>query len=337
VVPEGTRRSGPLIEFPDGSHVPADLRDPAHRAALAAKVAGRRLRHGRYLHGAFYLGSDLLYDWLRSLKGEDYSGLCMTRVSRINELYGGSEELDRAQRHHARFFNTCMMQTLLGAAVSDALADGAVVSGVGGQYNFVAMSHAIPGGRSALMLRSTRDAADGVRSSIVWNYGHTTIPRHLRDVVVTEYGCADLRGATDGEVVERLLAITDARFIDELATTAKRHGKLAPDFTIPDAWRNNHPERLAEILKPHKQAGWFAPFPFGTELTADELRLAKGLKALQAAMATTGGKLSTLLGALSAPAANADHDRLIARMGLDRPRDWKDRLTARLLRKALGP
>ena len=27
-------------------------------------------------------------------------------------------------------------------------------------------------------------------SSIVWNYGHITIPRHLRDVVITEYGVA---------------------------------------------------------------------------------------------------------------------------------------------------
>jgi acyl-CoA hydrolase len=335
VVPEGTRRSGPLITFPDGSPVPADLRDPAHRSALADRLAGRKLSHGRYLHGAFYLGSGLLYDWLRGLDGEDYGGLCMTRVSRINELYGGSEELDRAQRHDARFFNTCMMQTLLGAAVSDALADGEVVSGVGGQYNFVAMAHAIPGGRSVLMLRSTRESADGASSSIVWNYGHVTIPRHLRDVVVTEYGCADLRGATDGEVVERLLAVSDARFIDGLADSARRAGKLPRDFVVPDRWRRNTPERLAATLAPHKSAGWFAPFPFGTELTADELRLAKGLKKLQAGMASLGGKLSMLAGALSAPPPNADHDRLIARMGLERATSFKDKLVARLLRRAL--
>ncbi len=335
VVPAGTRRSGPLIAFPDGSHVPADLRDPSHRAALADKLAGRKLTHGRYLHGAFYLGSNQLYDWLRGLAGEDYDGLCMTRVSRINELYGGSEELDRAQRHHARFFNTCMMQTLLGAAVSDALADGEVVSGVGGQYNFVAMAHAIPGGRSALMLRSTRESSAGASSSIVWNYGHVTIPRHLRDVVVTEYGCADLRGATDGEVVERLLAISDARFVDGLADSARRAGKLPRDFVIPDAWRRNTPQRLADTLKPHKAVGWFKPFPFGTELTDDELRLGKALRKLQAGMTTVGGKLSLLAGALSAPPANIDHDRLIARMGLDRPTSFKNKLVARMLRRAL--
>ena len=33
-----------------------------------------------------------------------------------------------------------------------------------------------------------------------------TIPRHLRDIVITEYGVADLRGQSDAEVVKRLLA-----------------------------------------------------------------------------------------------------------------------------------
>jgi len=85
----------------------------------------------------------------------------MTRVSDINQLYGGREALDAVQRRDARFFNTCMMATALGAAVSDALADGQVVSGVGGQYNFVAMAHALAGGRSILLLRSTRSGHGG--------------------------------------------------------------------------------------------------------------------------------------------------------------------------------
>ena len=63
-----------------------------------------------------------------------------------------------------------------------------MVSGVGGQYNFVAMAHALPDARLLMMLRATHDNKDGLKSSIVWNYGHVTIPRHLRDIVVTEYG-----------------------------------------------------------------------------------------------------------------------------------------------------
>jgi acyl-CoA hydrolase len=37
---------------------------------------------------------------------------------------------------------------LSGAVVSDGLDDGRVVSGVGGQYNFIAMAHQLATGRS---------------------------------------------------------------------------------------------------------------------------------------------------------------------------------------------
>ena len=41
---------------------------------------------------------------------------------------GLDEGLERLQRRDARFFNSCMMATALGAAVSDGLEDGRVVS-----------------------------------------------------------------------------------------------------------------------------------------------------------------------------------------------------------------
>ena len=96
----------------------------------------------------------------------------MNRISRLNQLFG-LEALDRAQRKDARFVNTCMKMTLSGAAVSDGLEDGRVVSGVGGQYNFVAMAHELRGARSILQLRSTRRNADGVVSNIVPSYDHS--------------------------------------------------------------------------------------------------------------------------------------------------------------------
>ena len=104
-----------------------------------------------------------------------------------------------------------MMMSLLGAATSDALEDGRVVSGVGGQHDFVSMAQALPGGRSLLVLPATRTSSGRVTSNIVWRYGHTTIPRHLRDVVVTEYGVADLRGRSDQDVIVAMLGIADAR------------------------------------------------------------------------------------------------------------------------------
>jgi ABC-type multidrug transport system fused ATPase/permease subunit len=127
--------------------------------------------------------------------------------------------------------NTTMIVTLLGAAASDALESGQVVSGVGGQYNFVAMSHALHDARLLMMLRATHDNKDGLKSSIVWNYGHVTIPRHLRDIVITEYGVADLRGQSDSEVVKRLIQVADSRF--PAGAAGKAHGKLEADWQLP--------------------------------------------------------------------------------------------------------
>src|SRR3546814_2628327 len=115
-----------------------------------------------------------------------------------------------------------MMATALGAAVSDVLDDGRVVSGVGGQYNFVAMAHALPDARSVLLLRATREAGDGAGSNIRWNYGHCTIPRHLRDTCIDEYGIADLRGKNDEDCVIAMAGITEARHQQELVDTAQR-------------------------------------------------------------------------------------------------------------------
>jgi acyl-CoA hydrolase len=185
--------------------------------------------------GGFFLGPNDFYERLRSMPPQELARIDMTRIDFINQLYGGRATLKRAQRTKARFMNTTMMVTLLGAAASDALESGQVVSGVGGQYNFVAMAHALPDARLVMMLRATHDNADGLHSSIVWNYGHVTIPRHLRDIVITEYGVADLRGQVDSEVVKRLIAIADSRFQDGLVREAKAHGKLPPTGPCPSA------------------------------------------------------------------------------------------------------
>ncbi|MFM6928325.1 MAG: acetyl-CoA hydrolase/transferase C-terminal domain-containing protein, partial [Bdellovibrio sp.] len=193
----------------------------------------------RYLHGAFFLGSKSFYHWLRDLNGEDFEGLSMTKVSKVNDLYDEHELAIRRQRKNARFFNSCMQMSLLGEASSDTRADGGVVSGVGGQYNFVAMSHELPDARSILMLKSTRMVKGKRVSNIVWSPPHLTIPRHLRDIVVTEYGIADLRGQSDEICIQRVLMITDAEFQEELLQTAKSNKKVSKDWQLPDSAKNN--------------------------------------------------------------------------------------------------
>ncbi|MBT9598024.1 MAG: acetyl-CoA hydrolase [Vitreoscilla sp.] len=263
-----------------------DLDDPTHAEAIGTHLLGARLAHGVVMHGGFFLGPNDFYERLRRMPEAELAKIDMTRIDFINQLDGrvpGESELKRAQRRGASFMNTTMMVTLLGAAVSDGLESGQVVSGVGGQYNFVAMAHALPDARSILMLRATHEHKDGLHSSIVWNYGHVTIPRHLRDIVITEYGVADLRGRSDSEVVQRLICIADSRFQAELVASARAHGKLDAAWEVPEAHRRNLPEMLDEKLHPWSQAGLLPDFPFGTDLTDDELHIVRALKRLKRA------------------------------------------------------
>jgi len=264
----------------DDSRAPNDLRNDAAFEVISTAMLGKRLAHGIFMAGGFFLGPRDFYERLRTMPPQELAKIDMTRIDFINQLYGG-EELKRAQRRKGRFMNTTMIVTLLGAAASDALESGQVVSGVGGQYNFVAMSHALPDARLIMMLRATHEHEEGTRSSIVWNYGHVTIPRHLRDVVITEYGVAELRGQPDGEVVKRLIAIADSRFQDELARQAKAHGKLDAHYEIPERYRSNLPQALEDKLHPWTEAGLLPDFPFGTDLTADELHIVRALKKLK--------------------------------------------------------
>ena len=282
---------------------------------------------GQFLHGGFFLGSKDFYRWLRELPEDVRAGIGMTRISHINELYGGNETLERLQRRDARFFNTCMMMSALGAATSDAVESGQVVSGVGGQYNFVAMAHALRGARSVLMLRATRDAKQGALSNVVWSHGHVTIPRHLRDVVITEFGIADLRDACDEDCVLAMAAIADSRFATSLLTTGVRNGKVRADAAV-DASRNS-PARLREVLAPFRRDGTLPDYPLGSDFTAVEQRLAKALGWLKASTATTGGKLRTLLAALR---ARSDDAEALQRMGFSSPTDG---MNARLVALAL--
>lgn len=258
-----------------------DMDDPDTRAALLRATAGTELRHGRVLHGGFFLGPRDFYQKLHDLDDAGHDRICMTSVQRTNQLLL-DYPLYCAQRRHARFINTGMMVSLSGAVTSDALEDGTVISGVGGQYNFVAMAHDLPGARSILCIRATRGKGKHLQSNIVTHYGHTTIPRHLRDIIVTEYGVADLRGQSDAEVIRRLIAIADSRFQQELADWAIEHGKLPADYEIPAAARDNTPYRIASALSSHIADGLLPSYPFGTQLTAEELTLSASLRRIKA-------------------------------------------------------
>ena len=304
-----------------------DLRAPNNFDCVCTHMLGTRLSGGVYMTGAFFLGPRDFYQRLRAMPEQDRAKIDMTRVDFINQLYGQGN-LKRAQRRQASFMNTTMMVTLLGGAVSDGLESGQVVSGVGGQYNFVAMAHALPDARLLMMLRSTHENRDGLRSSIVWNYGNVTIPRHLRDIVITEYGVADLRGQSDAEVIKRLLAIADSRFQEELMSQAKANGKLEPGWQLPERYRNNLPQTLEQTLHPWIEAGLLPDFPFGTDLTDDELHIVRALKKMKHASHHPADLIVMAIRSLwdgrEAPPA------YLERLGLAEAHGFKDLLLRRL-------
>ncbi len=284
---------------------------------------------GIVLHAGFFIGSRDFYRSLREMPPETVGKFGMTAISFVNELYRGEDSKRRA-RINARFLNDAMMATALGDVVSDGLEDGRIVSGVGGQYNFIAQSFALEGARSAIMLRATRTAKGRDESNIKWRYGHITIPRHLRDIIITEYGIADIRGKSDSEVIAAMLAITNSRFQDELLRQAKDAGKIARTFDPPKSTRDNTPDAIARLLKPAAEAGLLPMFPFGTDFTAIEQRLIPALEVLKD---TSPLRLAGLL--MSGLSSRAEDLPCLDRLGLAKPKGVKDWLYAALVRGAL--
>lgn len=328
-----TLRGGELDAGDGGSPIAADLDDASARAATESRCLGGRLVGATLVHGGFFLGPSRFYQALRDLDDETRDLFHMTSVGRINQLYG-DEALRRVQRRGARFVNTGIKVTLGGAVASDGLADGQVLSGVGGQYNFVAQAHELEGGRSILCVRAVRAGADGPESNIVAHYAHTTIPRHLRDIVVTEYGVADLRGRTDEQVAIALIEIADARFQESLRRAAVKAGKLTPEYRVPVRGRGNTPADIGRLLGGYKAEGRFPSYPYGSDFTELERTLIGALKGLRGGfsprrlmrLATPVRRLTRL------PVAARPY---LARMGLEAPRGWREALYARLVVLAL--
>ncbi|MGM4921586.1 acetyl-CoA hydrolase/transferase C-terminal domain-containing protein [Tardiphaga sp. 804_B3_N1_9] len=285
------------------------------------------------VHGAFFLGPKAFYQALRDMTPERLAKIQMMPVSFTNELYG-DEDAKRRARVDARFVNNTMMATLMGAAISDGLENGQVVSGVGGQYNFVSQAFALEGARSILTLEATR-AGKKPASNIRWSYGHTTIPRHLRDIIVTEYGVADLRGKSDADVIAAMLQVSDSRFQPELMRQAKEAGKLPRSYDIPAAYRDNVPQRISAVLRSARDAGLLPMFPFGSDFTEVEQRLIPALQILSAASASPQ-KLAGLFWEGMTHTASASDEAALARLGLDRPATWAERAYRVLVSAALA-
>jgi acyl-CoA hydrolase len=207
-----------------GTKYSTDLSDDSNRKEIR-KLLGKELLGGKVILGAFFIGPRAFYDALNGMSEEERQLFGMSGVEKVNQLYGG-EELRALQRKSGRFVNAGMIANLFGAVASDQLEDGRVVSGIGGQYNFVSMAHALPDARLIMMIRSTRGSGKTLKSNIVFSYGHCSVPKHLRDIIITEYGIADLRGKPDKDVIMEMIKVADSRFQDELLAQRRRRKKF---------------------------------------------------------------------------------------------------------------
>ena len=191
---------------------------------------------------------------------------------------------------------------------------------------------ALDGARSIIAVRATRSQDRRTISNIVWRYANATVPRQLRDIVVTEYGIADLRGKSDRDCVAAMLAIADSRFQSALRAEAQRAGKLEAATSRDRRGLPNTPARIEEALGNARRDGLLPAFPLGTEMTGTEQMLAAALSGLKSA-GYFDLALAALAGLQSAPAP--EHADALKRMDLASPSSLRDRALRALVLGAL--
>lgn len=138
---------------------------------------------------------------------------------RSSEYTHSQQVLARVQNLYA--INSGIEVDLTGNVNSE-VAAGRYLGAIGGQPDFVRGAFASPGGRAIIALPST--TPDGKHSRIVASLEGrpVTTTRADVDIVVTEYGVADLRGRSFSERAERLRAIAHPVFRDDLVKSISK-------------------------------------------------------------------------------------------------------------------
>ena len=110
------------------------------------------------------------------------------------------------------------LQLGLDGSVNVERVGGRVVAGIGGHADFCAAAARSVGGLSVIALRSTTRSG---ASTIVPRVEVVSTPRCDVEVVVTEHGVADLRGADDVERARRIAAVAAPEHREELTQLAR--------------------------------------------------------------------------------------------------------------------
>lgn len=183
------------------------------RLHQAGKVTNRK---GTEFDGfsvtTFAAGEPALYEWLDGNRDVRF-----LPVSVVN-----SPEVIARNRYMVSI-NGAMAVDLSGQVVADSVL-GKQFSGIGGHEDFVSGPGLSDNGRSLVCLPSTT-VVNGVRvSRITGRLPEGTVvttPRHQVDVVITEFGAAEIAGLSISERARALACISHPDFRDELTATAE--------------------------------------------------------------------------------------------------------------------
>jgi acyl-CoA hydrolase len=164
----------------------------------------------------FAFGSAELYAWL---DGNEAVAFLPVEIVNAPEVIGANNDMVT--------INGALAIDIQGQVVADTIT-GDQFSGIGGAEDFVAGAGLELSDRSLICLPSTFTKDGVLQSRIVPWFGPgavITTPRHQVDVIVTEYGAAELEGRTVRERGEALAAIAHPEFRDGLLAAAERASK----------------------------------------------------------------------------------------------------------------
>jgi acyl-CoA hydrolase len=186
----------------------------------AGKVTNRKGQYEGVSVATFAAGTERLYEWL---DGNQDVAFLPVEVVNSPELIGRNRDMIT--------INGALAIDIQGQVVADTI-DATQFSGIGGHEDFISGPALSLEARALLCLPSTVTVEGELHSRIVpWFEGGAVIttPRHQVDVIVTEYGAAELQGQTVHGRGEALAAIAHPQFRDELREAAERaSGGRAP-------------------------------------------------------------------------------------------------------------
>jgi acyl-CoA hydrolase len=173
--------------------------------------ARKEIDRGVSINGAL-IGTRRLYDW-----AHNNPAMRMTATSYTHDA-GVLGQLSRLVT-----INSAIEVDLTGQ-VNAEMVGPMYLGGTGGQVDFVRAGVRSPGGHSIIALPAT--AKGGALTKIVTGLqGPVTTARTEADVIVTEYGAAQLRGQTLAERARRMVAIAHPDFREDLDRAAHEIAK----------------------------------------------------------------------------------------------------------------